>query len=195
MSRSPPPFFSAPPPSALPPCCAPRPPRPPCRPRAAIRRNPPSRRQPTPQSALHFIPLTLPTLTPGVLELLKLEGQFSARRRQGGGKAFASWFADDGVTLNNGKPAVRGRAAIAAVATWDPATTSSPGTPKARRWAPQRTGFTWGHYAATAKDKNGQPVTTSGRYITFWKKVNGQWKVALDASANDLHPATALPKP
>jgi hypothetical protein len=27
-----------------------------------------------------------------------------------------------------------------------------------------------------------------GRYITFWKKVNGAWKVALDASATDAPP-------
>ena len=31
-------------------------------------------------------------------------------------------------------------------------------------------GFTWGHYEGHSTDNNGQPVVTSGRYITFWKK-------------------------
>ena len=55
------------------------------------------------------------------------------------------------------------------------------------------TGFTWGHYEAHGQDAKGQPKTTSGRYITFWKKVGGHWKVALDASADDA-PAI-MPQP
>ena len=47
------------------------------------------------------------------------------------------------------------------------------------------TGFTWGHYEAHGQNAKGQPTTTSGRYITVWKKVGGHWKVALDASADD----------
>jgi ketosteroid isomerase-like protein len=38
----------------------------------------------------------------------------------------------------------------------------------------------------------------SGRYITVWKKVKGEWKVALDASADDVPAAgdcCVLPKP
>ncbi len=54
------------------------------------------------------------------------------------------------------------------------------------------TGFTWGHYEAHGQDAKGQPISSSGRYITFWKKVNGHWKVALDASANDA-PAGGAP--
>jgi hypothetical protein len=68
-----------------------------------------------------FIPLAVQKITPGQLELLKLEGEFSEAVTNGGGKAFSSWFADDGVTLNNGKPAVLGRTAITATANWDPA--------------------------------------------------------------------------
>ena len=54
-------------------------------------------------------PLTQPTLTPGALLLLELEGRFAKAVEAGGGKAFGTWFADDAVTLNNGKPAVLGR--------------------------------------------------------------------------------------
>jgi ketosteroid isomerase-like protein len=146
---------------------------------------------------LTLTPLTMPTLSPGEIELVKLEGEFSDAVAKGGGKAFASWFAEDGVTLQNGKPPVRGRAAIAAAAVWDPKDYQLTWYAEGAKMDLKSTsGFTWGHYDATTKDKNGQPVTVSGRYITVWTKVAGAWKVALDASANEP-PAgcCTLPKP
>jgi ketosteroid isomerase-like protein len=143
-----------------------------------------------------FIPMKPAELSPGVLELLKLEGQFSQAVTDGGGKAFSTWFADDGVTLNNGQPAVLGRTAIAAIATWDPAQYKLSWYAEGAQMAPSNdTGFTWGHYDATTIDKEGKSTTLSGRYITFWKKVNGKWKVALDASANEPPPTNGLPTP
>jgi ketosteroid isomerase-like protein len=145
-------------------------------------------------------PLSQPTLTPGALVLLELEGRFSQAVAEGGGKAFGSWFAEDGVTLNNGKPAILGRTAIAAQAQWDPKTYQLTWTPQGAQMGPSNDmGFTWGHYEGRSKDKNGEPVVISGRYFTVWKKLaNGTWKVALDASA-DEPPATkeccTLPKP
>jgi ketosteroid isomerase-like protein len=138
-----------------------------------------------------------PTLTPGQIELVKLEGDFSEAVTKGGGKAFSSWFADDGITLNNGQPAVLGRSAIAATANWDPATYQLSWYAEGAQMGPSNdTGFTWGHYDATSVGKDGKSTTFSGRYITFWKKVNGQWKVALDASANEPPVAPgSLPKP
>jgi ketosteroid isomerase-like protein len=145
-------------------------------------------------------PLTQPTLTPGALLLLELEGRFAKAVEEGGGKAFGTWFAEDGVTLNNGKPAVLGRTAIAAQAQWDPKTYQLTWTPQGAQMGPSNDmGFTWGHYEGHSKDKNGGPVVITGRYFTVWKKLpDGTWKVALDASA-DEPPATGeccvLPKP
>jgi ketosteroid isomerase-like protein len=145
-------------------------------------------------------PLTQPTLNPGALVLLELEGKFAQAVAVGGGKAFSSWFADDAVTLNNGKPAILGRAAIAAQAQWDPKTYQLTWTAQGAQMGPSNDmGFTWGHYEGRSKDKNGQPVVITGRYFTVWKKMpDGTWKVALDASA-DEPPATGdccvLPKP
>jgi len=145
-------------------------------------------------------PLTQPTLTPGALLLLELEGRFAKAVEAGGGKAFGEWFADDGVTLNNGKPAVLGRTAIAAQAQWDPKTYQLTWAPQGAQMGPSNDmGFTWGHYEGRSKDKNGGPVVITGRYFTVWKKLpDGTWKVALDASANEPPQSgecCVLPKP
>ncbi len=144
-----------------------------------------------------FVPMHVPALSPEVLELLKLEGQFSADTLKGGGRAFTSWFADDGVTLNNGQPAVRGKAAIAAIATWNPATYKlSWYAEGAQMVSPSNdSGFTWGHYDAVTVAKDGTSSTKTGRYFTFWKKVDGKWKVALDASADEPPFTNGLPTP
>ncbi len=135
-----------------------------------------------------------------MVELLDLEGRFAEAVAAGGGKAFAEWFADDAVVLNNGKPALLGRGAIAAQANWDPKKYQLTWTAEGAQMGPSNDmGFTWGHYEGRAIDADGQPVTTSGRYMTVWKKTKvAGWKVALDASAQE--PASAgeccsLPKP
>ena len=145
-------------------------------------------------------PVVQPTLSPGVITLLELEGRFSQETTEGGGKAFATWFADDAVTLSNGKPAVLGRGAIAQTANWDPKTYQLSWVAQGAQMGPSNDmGFTWGRYEGHASDRNGKPIVTSGRYITIWKKLpDGSWKVAMDASA-DEPPSSgdccALPKP
>ena len=145
-------------------------------------------------------PLTQPTITPGALLLLELEGRFAQAVAAGGGKAFATWFADDAVTLNNGRAPVLGRAAIAAQAQWDPRDYQLTWTPAGAQMGPSNDmGYTWGHYEGRTKDKSGQPILTTGRYITIWRKQpDGVWKVAMDASANEPPNAgecCTLPKP
>lgn len=152
-------------------------------------------------SGYHLIsPLTEPTLTPGQIQLMELEGRFQEDVTKGGGKAFAAWFAPDAVTLSNGKPAVLGLGAIAAQATWDPAVYSLTWTPEGAQMSPANDmGFTWGRYVGRSKDIHGNPVVTSGRYMTIWKKQPDEsWKVAMDASADappDAGTCCALPKP
>jgi ketosteroid isomerase-like protein len=137
-------------------------------------------------------PLTDPTLTPGTAFLFNLEAKFARDTAAGGGRAFASWFADDAVTLGTGKAAVVGKSAIAAGATWDPAQYQLTWTPQGGQMSPNGDmGFTWGHYEGTSKDRNGNPIKTTGRYMTIWKKQSdGSWKVALDSS-NDEPPDAA----
>ena len=141
-----------------------------------------------------------PTLSPGALTLLELEGRFSQAVAAGGGKAFTSWFTEDAVTLNNGRPAVQGRGNIAAQANWDPRDYQLTWVAEGAQMGPSNDmGFTWGNYEGRSKDKNGEPIVTTGRYITVWRKQpDGKWKVAMDASANaapDAGACCSLPKP
>jgi len=132
-------------------------------------------------------PLTQPTTSQGSLQLMQLDLDFAKDVANGGGKAFASWFADDALTLNNGKPPVIGKLRIAADANWDPKLYRLEWQPQGGQMGPSGDmGFTYGHYEGHAKDNHGNDVSTSGRYITVWKRnADGKWKVALDASADE----------
>ena len=145
-------------------------------------------------------PVVNPTLSPGVIELLDLEGRFADAVAAGGGKAFGEWFAEDAVVLNNGKAAVLGRGAIAAQAQWDSKQYKLTWTAEGAQMGPSNDmGFTWGHYEGRAVDAKGQGIVTSGRYMTVWRKTKAEgWKVAMDASATEPAGAgecCALPKP
>ncbi len=145
-------------------------------------------------------PMAQPTLSPGVITLLELEGRFAQDVAAGGGKAFAKWFADDAVALNNGLAPVLGRASIAASAQWDPRQYQLTWVPQGAQMGPSNDmGFTWGHYQGRSTDKAGQPITKTGRYMTVWRKQrDGDWKVAMDASADEPPgggECCTLPKP
>ncbi len=137
--------------------------------------------QPAPNSSTL---LSDPAMTPGLRFLYDLEAQFARATAEGGGKAFASWFASDAVSIANGKPPVQGHDAIAAQATWLPGAYQLTWTPDGGQMGPSGDmGYTWGHYSGHAKDAAGNDITTTGRYITMWKKqTDGTWKVVLDAS-------------
>jgi ketosteroid isomerase-like protein len=128
--------------------------------------------------------LSDPSLSPGVQFLFDLEAKFAKATAQGGGPAFASFFADDAVTLANGKAAVIGRTAIQEQATWSAKRYQLTWKPDGARMSPGGDmGFTWGHYDGRSTDANGNLIVTGGRYFTVWKRQqDGSWKVELDAS-------------
>jgi ketosteroid isomerase-like protein len=136
-------------------------------------------------------PLTDPTTKPGKVLLFDLEARFAKDVLERGGAGFASWFAEDGVALGNGQPPVVGRVAIAKSANWSPKDYQLTWSPTDAQMAPSGDmGYTWGHFEGRSKDANGNPMKTTGRYITVWRKQpDGGWKVVLDAGANE--PAAA----
>jgi ketosteroid isomerase-like protein len=132
-------------------------------------------------------PLTDTTVNPGKVLLFDLEARFAKDVAQRGGAAFADWFADDGVALGNGAAPKIGKVAIAKSATWSPKDYQLTWTPTDALMGPSGDmGYTWGHYEGRSKDSHGNPVLTSGRYITMWRKEpDGNWKVVLDAGSNE----------
>lgn len=132
-------------------------------------------------------PLVDSTVKPGKVFLFKLEAQFAKDVAAEGGAGFASWFADDGVTLGNGKPPVVGKVAIEKSAAWTPQQYHLTWTPTDAVMSSEGDmGYTWGHFEGRSKDAQGNPVLTSGRYMTIWRKQpDGSWKVVLDAGADD----------
>lgn len=132
-------------------------------------------------------PLADPTMTSGKALLFDLEARFAKDVAARGGAGFASWFADDGVALGNGAAPLVGKVAIAKSATWDPKAYQLTWTPTDGSMGPSGDmGYTWGHFEGHSKDANGNPVTTTGRYMTIWRREkDGSWKVVLDAGANE----------
>jgi ketosteroid isomerase-like protein len=132
-------------------------------------------------------PLSDPTMNPGKAFLYELEARFAKDVLEKGGAGFAEWFAEDGVALGNGAPPLIGRVAIAKSANWSPKAYQLTWTPTDAVMGPSGDmGYTWGHFEGRSKDANGNPVTTTGRYMTIWRKgADGEWKVVLDAGANE----------
>ena len=132
-------------------------------------------------------PLTDTTVSPGKMLLFNLEAQFARDVAAKGGAAFALWCAPDAVLLGNGVAPVTGRVAIEKSARWLPQDYQLTWTPTDAMMGPSGDmGYTWGHYEGHSKDANGNPVVTSGRYMTIWRKEpDGSWKFVLDAGANE----------
>jgi len=132
-------------------------------------------------------PLSDTTVKPGKMVLFDLEARFAKDVLERGGAAFADWFAEDGVALGNGAAPLVGKVAIVKSASWSPKDYQLTWTPTDATMGPSGDiGYTWGHFEGHSKDANGNPVTTSGRYITIWRKQpDGNWKVVLDAGSNE----------
>jgi ketosteroid isomerase-like protein len=132
-------------------------------------------------------PLTDTTMNPGKMVLFDLEAKMQKDVAARGGPGLADWFAPDGVLLGNGAAPVTGKVAIEKFATWSPKDYQLTWTPTDAVMGPSGDmGYTWSHYEGRSKDANGNPVITSGRFITIWRKEpDGSWKVVLDAGANE----------
>ena len=132
-------------------------------------------------------PLTDATMNPGKVLLYDLEARFAKDVLARGGVGFADWFAADGVALGNAAAPLIGKVAITKSANWDPKVYQLTWTPTDAMMGPSGDmGYTWGHFEGHSKDASGNPVTIKGRYMTIWRKeANGEWKVVLDAGANE----------
>jgi ketosteroid isomerase-like protein len=112
--------------------------------------------------------------------LLKLEADFARAVAEHGHQAFVTYFADEGVELDDGG-GITSREAIGKQPPW-PEGTSLTWTPvKADMAASGDLGYTYGNYVFKSRSKEGKIETNYGKYMSVWKKQkDGSWKVVVD---------------
>jgi len=120
--------------------------------------------------------------------LRQLEAEFAADVAQHGHDAFITHFAEDGVEIADGG-GINNKDDMRKQPAW-PEGTSLTWTPvKAEMAASGDFGYTYGNYVYTAKNKEGKPITSYGKYASIWKKQkNGQWKVVVDIGNSSPDP-------
>jgi ketosteroid isomerase-like protein len=120
--------------------------------------------------------------------LIKLEAEFAQAVAQQGQAGFVSYFAEDGVELDNGGGIVT-KEDMRKEPAW-PEGTSLTWTPvKAEMAASGDLGYTYGNYIYKARNKEGKIVTSYGKYMSVWKKQNdGSWKVVADMGNSSPEP-------
>jgi len=120
--------------------------------------------------------------------LIKLEAEFAQAVAEQGQAAFVSYFADDGVELDNGGGIVT-KEDMRKEPRW-PEGTSLTWTPaKAEMAASGDLGYTYGTYVFKSKNKEGKMVTSYGKYMSVWKKQkDGTWKVVADMGNSSPEP-------
>ena len=112
--------------------------------------------------------------------LFQLEAAFAQEAALHGRDAFLTYFAEDGVELDDGggittKEEMRKQPAWAegTSLTWTPV--------KADMAASGDMGYTYGNFVFKHKDKEGKMITDYGKYTSIWKKQkDGSWKVVVD---------------
>lgn len=120
--------------------------------------------------------------------LVKLEADFAKDVAEHGQQAFVTWFAEDGVELEEGG-GIATREDIKKREPW-PEGTSLTWTPvHATMSASGDLGFTYGNYVFKSKNKEGKIVASYGKYMSVWKKQkDGSWKVVADMGNSSPEP-------
>jgi ketosteroid isomerase-like protein len=128
-----------------------------------------------------------PTMNPGKALLFDLEAKFAADAAVRGGQAFIDRFADDAVSLGNGQKPIQGREALRKAMQWTAKDYQLTWTATDAMMSPSGDmGYTWGHFEGKSVDANGFAHVEKGRYMTIWRKEkSGEWKIVLDAGANE----------
>lgn len=125
---------------------------------------------------------------PTAQDLIHADEAFGKASAEKGLDGWLSFFDAEAVIFPPGKDFVKGLQAVRAhyeEKKW---------TPAGLTWKPLGTelassgdlGYTYGIWLFTGKDKEGNPVTATGKYLTTWKRQkDGSWKVLADIGAPD----------
>jgi ketosteroid isomerase-like protein len=126
--------------------------------------------------------------TKGEALLRQLEADFAADVAKHGHEAFITYFADDGVEVVDGG-GFNNKEAMRKQPPWPEGTSLTWMPIKAEMAESGDLGYTYGNYIYTAKNKEGKPVTSYGKYTSIWKKQkDGQWKVVVDVGNSSPDP-------
>ena len=115
-----------------------------------------------------------------------VDEQFAAAAAAKDIDALITFYAPDAVVLMPNEPAITGVDGVRSMYEQSLPTTSI-------TWSPDQVvvaragdvAVTRGTYHMTMP-MTARPVEDRGKYLTVWKKVNGQWRVAFDAANTDL---------
>ena len=119
----------------------------------------------------------------GAETLKKMEAEFMNAAAAKGSVGYMTYYADNAVELPNRAAAIKGKDAIAKTMGFlDQPGNKLTWTPEfAEMSASGDLGYTYGTFLFTSKDKDGNPISESGKYTSIWKKQKGgSWKVVLD---------------
>jgi len=120
--------------------------------------------------------------------LIKLEADFAKAVAEHGRAAFVTYFAEDGVELEDGG-GVTTREEMKKQPAWAEGTSLTWTPVRADMAASGDLGFTYGNYVFKSKNKEGQIVTNYGKYVSVWKKrSDGSWKVVVDMGNSSPEP-------
>ena len=124
--------------------------------------------------------------------LRQADEQFAAAAAAKDMDGLLSFYAPDAVLIMPNEPAITGIDEVRAMYNAMLPTTSVHWTPADIVVAMAGDmAVTRGSYEMTVQSPAG-PVQDRGKYLTVWKKLDGQWKVAYDAANSDL--AAAVPE-
>jgi ketosteroid isomerase-like protein len=120
-------------------------------------------------------------------EIMQADRDFNTATQQKRADGWMTYFAENAVVP--AMPPLAGKAALNEhfqklfadrdfVLSWEPV--------KAEVFPGDKMGYTVGKYLARFKDKAGQAMEETGRYITIWKKQDdGSWKIVADTGSED----------
>jgi ketosteroid isomerase-like protein len=120
--------------------------------------------------------------------LTQAETDFETARAQRGLEGWLSFFAEDTANIIPGKPITFSKADMREQLnkTWNPDITLKWQPVKVDVAASGDLAYTIGTWQLTGKNRKGEPVSLTGKYVTVWKKqADGTWKVAADIGNED----------
>lgn len=139
-------------------------------------------------AAVAVVTLAQGPAKPTAQDLIRADEAFGKASAEKGLEGWLSYFDAEAVIFPAGKDFVKGLPAVRAhyeEKKW---------SPEGLTWKPLGAelaasgdlGYTYGTWLFTGTGKDGKPTTTTGKYLTTWKRqVDGSWKVLADIGAPD----------